>query len=269
MSYTADSNEGRILLALRAGEVESAAINERFSNFSSYIGGLTRLRLVEKVGESFRLTEAGRVACPYRNPLAVPRATQAQEKTMPQGETKIMRQQVLAAIKAAGPAGVTRKALIERFDCSESNMDNHVMWLNREKPPVIVKPRLGLLVAAEFASAAVPPAAPPKIGEPARAPLANPVKTSGSPVDIDGVSLNVDHHEATDLSAAELALQLAQITPARYAVAFASDFHPTVEAAIAQAVRDYESDSLKQAVIVVCTPLGRIDVRPVFVPEAA
>ena len=213
---------------------------------------------------------------------------------MPQGENRITRQQVLAAIKQAGPAGVTRKALIERFDCSESNIDNHVMWLNREKPPVIVKLRLGLVAAAEFAAAA-----PQKTGEPARGPLANRAETSGSPVaadaarlaaadsaarhpeaapargaslppvDIHGVSLDVDHHEAADLSAAERAQQMAQIAPARYAVAFASDFYDSIEAAVAMAERSYDSDSLKHAVVIACSPVGAIDLRHVFVPAVS
>jgi hypothetical protein len=194
VSYAAHSPEGRILLALRAGETESAAINERIPIFSTYVGSLTRLRLVEKVGESYRLTEAGRAACPWRNPEAAPNAAKHEENKMPQGKTAIHREQVLAAIVAAGPQGITRRQLIDHFKAGESAVDMHVLQLNRQQPPVIFKPRLGLLVAIEHQGA-----------EPAAHGAALP------PVDIHGVSLDVDHHEATDLSAADLAKQMAQI----------------------------------------------------------
>lgn len=69
---------------------------------------------------------------------------------------KIARQQVLAAIVAAGKTGIHRKALIERFGVPEANIDMHVTALFRQSPPVIYKPERGLLCAIEFESA--PPA---------------------------------------------------------------------------------------------------------------
>lgn len=65
---------------------------------------------------------------------------------MPKGETRITRDQVLAAIKEAGSAGVNRKHLLERFGCSESNMDNHLM--NLAKMHAIFRPKPGHCVAA-------------------------------------------------------------------------------------------------------------------------
>lgn len=65
---------------------------------------------------------------------------------MPKGEPRITRDQVLDAIKQAGAAGINRKQLIERFGCSESNMDNHIMHL--AKLNAIFKPRPGHCVAA-------------------------------------------------------------------------------------------------------------------------
>jgi hypothetical protein len=63
---------------------------------------------------------------------------------------KITRQQVLAAIVAAGKDGISRKALAEQFSSPESNMDMHISALNRQQPPVLFKPERGHLVAIEF-----------------------------------------------------------------------------------------------------------------------
>ena len=99
----------------------------------------------------------------------------------------IYSEDVLAAIVDAGPQGITRRQLIDHFQAGESAVDMHVLQLNRQQPPVIFKPRLGLLVAIEHQGA------------------------TPATHDMHGVSLDVDHHEATDLSAAEHALQMAQI----------------------------------------------------------
>lgn len=69
---------------------------------------------------------------------------------------KLTRQQVLAAIVAAGKTGIYRKTLIEQFGVPEANIDMHVTALFRQSPPVIYKPERGLLCAIEFESA--PPA---------------------------------------------------------------------------------------------------------------
>lgn len=69
---------------------------------------------------------------------------------------KLTRQQVLAAIVAAGKTGIHRKTLIEQFGVPEANIDMHVTALFRQSPPVIYKPERGLLCAIEFESA--PPA---------------------------------------------------------------------------------------------------------------
>ena len=66
---TADSPTGRLLLALRAGEMTSAEITERFDHAKS-VSALARAGLVESGLYGWRLTAAGRVACPLRNPLA-------------------------------------------------------------------------------------------------------------------------------------------------------------------------------------------------------
>lgn len=258
LNLTADSGAGRLLLALRRGPHTAGLLEEQGIGLGNGLMPLLlKAGLAVKDDGEYRITEAGRAACPFRNPLAAKPAT-PEIFTMPQGETKLTRQQVLAAIQAAGPAGISRKTLLDKFGCSESNIDNHIMFLNRTRPAVIFKLRPGVVVAIEFANGT-----PDRATAPAAVPPA---------VDIDGVSLDVDHHEAADLAAADLVKQMAQIggieSAPRYAVAFAGDFYDSIDAAIAVAVEEHDPESLKGAVVIACTPLGRIDVRPVFVPGA-
>ena len=253
LNITADCRAGRLLLALRRGPHTMGLLYE-LGNFGDVLPTLLKAGLAVKDGDEYRITSAGRAACPFRNPKA---ATAAQPEVfiMPQGETKLTRQQVLAAIQAAGPYGISRKTLLAKFGCSESNIDNHIMFLNRAKPAVIAKLRPGVVAAIEFADGT-----PDRPTTPAAVPPA---------VDIEGVSLAVDHHEVGELPAASLAAQMAQIAPARYAVAFAGDFYPSIEAAIAVAVEEHDPESLKGAVVIACTPVGAIEFRPVFVPAEA
>lgn len=291
--------EIRALQALRAPSgIDSMQAGERWPNAGTRdLYALVRRGFAEKIDDTFFITEAGRAACPCRNPLAATPATPPEVFTMPKGETQVTRQQVLDAIVAAGPSGISRKELIKKFECVESIIDNHVMRLDCAKPSVIYKPRPGLLIDIRFKSAGAMENAPEPVStatvescvsqtakSETQAALTatgdTQSKAEGTPQvaydwvkgpvthDIHGISLDVDHHEAADLGAAEHAQQMAQIAPARYAVAFAGDFHATIEDAIAQAEADFDSATLKQAVIVSCTPLGRIEVRPVFVPEA-
>lgn len=157
---TADNNDGRVLLALRAGAMTTGEFAERGLSVS---GWLVREGLIDLVDGGYRITEAGRSACPLRNPLAAkaaPAIYSPEVSTMPKGETRVTRDQVLDAIKQAGAAGINRKQLIERFGCSESNMDNHIMHL--AKLNAIFKPRPGHCVVShlEYAPAAQPEASP-------------------------------------------------------------------------------------------------------------
>ena len=52
----------------------------------------------------------------------------------------------------------------------------------------------------------------------------------------------------------------------RYAVAFPSDFHDSPESAMAQALFNYETESLKESMVIACEPVGRIELRPMLVP---
>lgn len=173
-AITADSLEGRILLALRAGEMDSSSCQERFKCFSQAAVDLVRAGLIERGDESYRITEAGRAACPFRNPLAaaMPATSQPKENTMP-----LTRIAVLDAIIAAGPAGITRKALSEKFGVSDNIIDNHVWHLCSAEEPEVARPRRGVLVASRFSGEATA-AAPAQ-------PVARASVTSGyNPADV-------------------------------------------------------------------------------------
>lgn len=69
MKITAQTPLGMVLLALRAGQMEAGQIAERFQNIHNATRELTRLGYIEPVlGNTgyFRLTAAGRRACPSR-----------------------------------------------------------------------------------------------------------------------------------------------------------------------------------------------------------
>lgn len=211
-----------VLQALRAGPIETAEANERWAGAFGYAATqLTRLGYAVQDGDgAYRITDAGRAACPFRNPLAGKPVTPPEVFSMPHGKQEITRQQVHAAIKAAGRDGIHRKALIKHFDCPESTMDNHLMWLNRAVPPVIFKPAKGVVCDIAFtnetqheaevlAEVEQKPASTATdnqvwVTEPAAEP--RPVTH-----DIHGTRLDVDHHEAADLPPASLAQQMAQI----------------------------------------------------------
>ena len=66
---TAHSREGRALLALRAGPMSSRELEERLEG-GIQITELVRKGYVMRSSESWALTDAGRAACPLRNPLS-------------------------------------------------------------------------------------------------------------------------------------------------------------------------------------------------------
>lgn len=162
-AITADSREGRLLLALRRGPHEPGELAEQFGNLSGLQGQLMRAGLIAYDGDVYTLTEAGRAACPFRNPLAAKPATPPEVFIMPKGETHVTRQQVLDVIIAGGPSGATRNALIEKFAgrATESAIEMHMSKLHREVPAVVFKPKAGVLVGIQFKPAdAAPEIAP-------------------------------------------------------------------------------------------------------------
>lgn len=205
-----DANRAMVLQALRAGPMTAMEMAERWSFGSDYAYHLKRAGLVELVEDEFRITPAGRAACPCRNPLAATAATPPEIFTMPKGETHVTRQQVLAAILVRGPSGATRKELIEKFAsrATEQAIDMHLTALNRQSPPVVYKPRPSLFIDIRFKPAG---ACVQDSSESDTQTALTATDDTQAEVDIHGVSLAVDHHEAADLPASSLATQMAQI----------------------------------------------------------
>lgn len=85
-----------------------------------------------------------------RRPTASP--VQPSEPIM--AKQMITRQQVIAAITAAGKDGISRSDLAAQFHVPVSNIDFHITALIRLQPPVIFKPTKGVVTAIEFKDAA-------------------------------------------------------------------------------------------------------------------
>lgn len=207
-AYTANSTEGRILLALRAGEMESEACYERFTGFPQWARGLLASGLIERSeanhGVTYRITAAGRAACPFRNPLlAAPGSAPAQPKETVMTK-KITAEQLLEHIVAAGPRGTTVKGLAIDLGVSDQCIFNQ---RKKIEDKFFIR-RRSVMVANQFMETAAAPAAvaaeaalaaevkelerqydemidfeiEPAAGEPSTGAMANHAETSVSPV---------------------------------------------------------------------------------------
>lgn len=207
-----DAARATTLQALRAGPLTSMEMTERWPFGTLYAAEMRRVGLVEQVEDEWRITPAGRAACPFRNPQA---ATAAAPEifTMPKGEARLTHQQVLAAIRAAGPDGLGRAELVAEFShlASEQSVDMHLVALGRAQPAVVFKPMRGQFVAIEHRGADA------EIGQKTASTATDdwePESLATDPpgaVDVHGVSLAVEHHEAVGLPTPSLAAQMAQI----------------------------------------------------------
>lgn len=152
---SADSLVGRVLLRVRAGKISSAELAECFpalGGMQSYV----RKGLVTGDKYGWILTDAGRAACPLRNPLAAsvlpapiatsPRVASVgtasepmrrpaqpvnEVKHMPVKEKKQTAVDIVRALLTATPSGVTRKDLIRTTNLSESQVDAAILNLIR------------------------------------------------------------------------------------------------------------------------------------------
>lgn len=147
---TVDNVDGRTLLALRAGPMTQSELAAR--NGQGPSRWLIKDGYITQDDSFFRLTEAGRAACPYRNPLAkpgvVPPATYKPEIDMSR-ETVVTRQQVLAVIKEAGAAGISKLDLATRFEhlVHENAITSHLVML--KKDGTVSNPSRGTWVATD------------------------------------------------------------------------------------------------------------------------
>lgn len=147
-------NEIRALRALRAGPLTYEQAEERWASGTMELCSLKRAGLAEKVGGEFRITTAGRAACPAVNPLLAAMPAKPKETAMLMNCNSY--KDVVAAIAAAGPSGLTRKQLADRFAADSradlTRIDAHIFYaLTRVDPPAIAKIKPGHYVAAEFA----------------------------------------------------------------------------------------------------------------------
>lgn len=165
----AGSHAGRVLLALRAGPLAEDEVSARWGIHSMAWQALTSLaragEWVVKVGDEYRITQAGRAACPFRNPLAAPGALPEHKEnmSMTNRNNKTTRHDLLAAIEDAGPDGTTVAALTVALGVSDQTIFNHLKTLTSNPGATVFRPRRGLLVATRFsgvATEAVPEAAP-------------------------------------------------------------------------------------------------------------
>lgn len=62
---TAGSINGRVLLALRAGPIAYSELAERFG-YRLPLAPLLRAGLIVCTDDTYRITDAGRAACPFR-----------------------------------------------------------------------------------------------------------------------------------------------------------------------------------------------------------
>lgn len=201
--YISDSTKGRILLALRAGDMDPQACEERFTGFTNAVRDLQDAGLVERNGEDYRITPAGRAACPFRNPLLAPDGSAPallKESVMNQ---KITAEQLLEHIVAAGPRGTTVKNLAIDIGVS----DQCIFSVRKKIEGNFFIRGRGVMVANQFMETPPAPAAAaaeaalaaevkelerqydefafeikPANGEPARGAMANHGEASGSPV---------------------------------------------------------------------------------------
>lgn len=79
--YTHSSLAGRLLMALRAGETTLAGLAERFGRTAvEHVApqllraGLIELNHEDRLDKAYRLTPAGRAACPSRRDAVQPQA---------------------------------------------------------------------------------------------------------------------------------------------------------------------------------------------------
>lgn len=213
------ANRVMTLQALRAGPMTSMEMTERWSFGAHYAIEMRRAGLVELVEDEYRLTSAGRAACPCRNPLAATAATPPETFTMPKGEICITQAAVLSIIADAGAGGISCAALFDKTEATHKAIANHLTRLTSAGS--IERIGRGCYVATDMKNA-------PKTASTAAEALSGFTLPGGElrvvggdpglvaelaekSTDMHGIPLTVDHHEATDLPAVSLAAQMAQI----------------------------------------------------------
>lgn len=167
--------EIRALRALRApGGISAEQAWERWpAAGSKQLHDLVKKGFAAHDGETFTITEAGRAACPFRNPVLAAMASSKPEENPMSDLNGLTYKGVVAAIVAAGPAGMNRKQLADKFGAGTRNektrIDAHVFYVLKRNPPPIVKLAPGHYVAEEYLPVKAPKAPLPKAEAPAKA----------------------------------------------------------------------------------------------------
>ena len=146
--------EVRALQALRApGGMTPEQAWERWPTTGTRgLHELVRKGFAADVDERFLITQSGRAACPPVNPLLAAVTAKPKETAMLMNCHSY--KDVVAAIVAAGPSGLTRKQLADTFDADSradlARIDAHIFYaLTKVHPPAIAKIKPGHYVAAE------------------------------------------------------------------------------------------------------------------------
>jgi len=159
-------SEIRALRALRAGPLTRCQAEERWPSVGQApLYSLSRAGLAAYDGAHFTITDAGRAACPFNNPILAARAAGKPKEKNIMPRNRITRSDVFDAICAAGPDGTTVKALAERLVVSTQTVFNHLKHLTREPGAVVRRPRHGVLVASRFLEGAPESADDPAVAE--------------------------------------------------------------------------------------------------------
>ncbi len=198
MALTA--NETRALRALRAGPLAHEQAEQRWASGTMELYSLARAGLAEKVGGEFRITPAGRAACPPVNPLLARTPAEPKEQT-PMPRNKTTTSDVFDAICAAGPDGTTPIALSSLLAVSDQTIFNHLKSLTREPGAVVRRPRKGQLVASRYLDGAPESADEPAVAEAPGVPEAEVEKHAR---DYAGMlDFDLEAAQSVDLTAAD------------------------------------------------------------------
>lgn len=184
--YDASSAIGRTLLALRAGQMTSGELDERFGKYAP-LTAMAKQGLVTGDADGWSITDAGRAACPLRNPLAakttpaphaaLPRITSGKPPTEPRchistGDQsmnkKLTAVDQIRKLLAASPAGITRKDLIKQSALTENAVDNAIFNLIKSKEAW--RPAYGIIASPQHCIVTPVPTSPAPVAEPPAPP---------------------------------------------------------------------------------------------------
>lgn len=150
-----DAVETRALRALRApGGMTAGQAWERWPTYGTKpLHALVRAGLAANDGERFTITEAGRAACPFANPILAARAAGKPKEAIMPVQRKLNQSALIAAIEAAGPDGATVKKLTEVLGVSDQTVFNVFKKLTPAGGAAVTRMKGGIYVATRLVAA--------------------------------------------------------------------------------------------------------------------